>query len=189
METKTCKFCQEEKPLDSFYKDGIGRKTNCKSCSRIIEAEFRSNNREKVKEKGRRFYSKNKEKRSQYAREYNSRPEVKKLNRERIKARRNSDPLYNLRSSVRGRINFYIKGFLRKSSLSLVGCSWEELKVHLEKQFQEGMSWDNRSDWHIDHIVPLSSGKTLGEIERLCHFSNLQPLWAKQNLQKGSKKS
>ena len=61
--------------------------------------------------------------------------------------------------------------------------------THLESKFTDGMSWDNHTThgWHIDHIIPLSSAKTLEEVEKLCHFSNLQPLWAIDNLLKGGR--
>jgi hypothetical protein len=49
------------------------------------------------------------------------------------------------------------------------------------------MCWENRNEWHIDHIVPLSSAKTEDEVYGLCHYTNLQPLWAKDNLQKSNK--
>ena len=58
---------------------------------------------------------------------------------------------------------------------------------HLEKQFAIGMSWENRSEWHIDHIIPLSSAKTEDEVYKLCHYTNLQPLWAEDNLKKSNK--
>ena len=72
-------------------------------------------------------------------------------------------------------------------TLEHIGCSPKELKEHLEKQFKGGMNWDNRGEWHIDHIIPLSSAKTKEELIKLNHYSNLQPLWAKENLCKGSK--
>ena len=63
----------------------------------------------------------------------------------------------------------------------------EELKIHLEKQFKPGMSWDNRKEWHIDHIVPLASAKDEETMNKLCHYTNLQPLWAEENLSKGAR--
>lgn len=66
----------------------------------------------------------------------------------------------------------------------------EELDVvrnHLENQFTDGMSWDNMGKWHIDHITPLSSAKTPEELKSLCHYLNLQPLWAFDNLSKGDR--
>jgi len=61
------------------------------------------------------------------------------------------------------------------------------LKKHIEKQFTKGMSWKNQGDWHIDHIMPLASANTIEETIRLCHYTNLQPLWALDNLEKGAK--
>lgn len=71
--------------------------------------------------------------------------------------------------------------------MNLLGCSVEFLKQHLEKQFKNGMSWENHGKWHIDHIIPLASAKTQEKIEYLCHYTNLQPLWAKDNQSKGAK--
>lgn len=74
-----------------------------------------------------------------------------------------------------------------KRTLEVLGCSFDEFRLHLERQFVNGMSWANRSEWHIDHITPLASAKTAEEVMRLNHFTNLRPLWAKENQSKGSK--
>lgn len=72
-----------------------------------------------------------------------------------------------------------------------LGCSLEELKTHLEQQFQLGMTWENwsRTGWHIDHIQPLSSFDLTDREQFLkaAHYTNLQPLWAKDNLVKHNK--
>jgi len=70
---------------------------------------------------------------------------------------------------------------------NILGCSFEEFFTHIESQFIDGMSWENRSLWHIDHIIPLATAKTEEEILRLNHYTNLRPLWALDNLKKGSK--
>jgi 5-methylcytosine-specific restriction endonuclease McrA len=57
----------------------------------------------------------------------------------------------------------------------------------LEKLFKEGMTWENHGEWHIDHIIPISKAKTAEEIYKLNHYTNLQPLWKRENLCKGSK--
>jgi len=69
-------------------------------------------------------------------------------------------------------------------------CKVDELKEYLESQFEEGMTWDNwsRDGWHIDHIVPLSFFDLIDseQVKKACHYTNLQPLWAEDNLRKSS---
>jgi hypothetical protein len=72
-------------------------------------------------------------------------------------------------------------------TFDIVGCTPQFLKEYLEKQFVDGMHWGNYGEWHIDHIIPLSSMKHKDEIHILCHYTNLQPLWAKDNLIKSNK--
>ena len=75
------------------------------------------------------------------------------------------------------------------STMNLVGCDIDSLRLHLEKLFEDGMNWDNHGEWHIDHIRPCASfDLTDPEQQRVCfHYTNLQPLWAKDNLSKGDK--
>ena len=75
-----------------------------------------------------------------------------------------------------------------------LGCSIEEFKAHIERQFRDGMTWDNHSRgekcWHLDHIKPLASLKDITDTETLkeiCHYTNYQPLWEKENLAKQDK--
>jgi len=72
---------------------------------------------------------------------------------------------------------------------SLVGCTMEELKDYIESKFREGMTWDNYGEWHIDHIRPCASFDLSVDTEqaKCFHFSNMQPLWAGDNIRKGSK--
>ena len=80
----------------------------------------------------------------------------------------------------------YIRNRLINSTLNEKS---DELKIYLESKFVEGMSWNNYGlyGWHIDHIIPLSSANTEDEIYKLCHYTNLQPLWSEDNLKKGCK--
>lgn len=73
--------------------------------------------------------------------------------------------------------------------MELIGCSIEQLLEHLESQFQDGMTWDNYGEWHIDHIKPCAMFDfTKEEDQRECfHYTNLQPLWAEDNLRKSDK--
>jgi hypothetical protein len=99
-----------------------------------------------------------------------------------------------LKISCRNRMNKVLsrslRGSLTSSKLKYVGITAHELKQHLEGQFKDGMTWDNwsPSGWHIDHIRPLASFDLTKEDERekAFHYSNLQPLWAKDNLSKGN---
>ena len=69
----------------------------------------------------------------------------------------------------------------------LVGYSIEKLKKHIEKQFQEGMSWENYGKWHIDHIIPISKATCEQDVFALYHFTNLRPMWASDNIRKSNK--
>jgi len=106
--------------------------------------------------------------------------------------RRMSSPINRLSSCCRARIKeaFKRNGFRKNGATEkMLGCSFEFLKSHIESQFMKGMSWENMGFhvWHIDHIMPLSAAATPKEILKYSHFSNLRPLWAKENLCKGSK--
>lgn len=107
-----------------------------------------------------------------------------------VRRRMKADALFALTYSVRGRVAAAFRERRvpkRGKTAEMLGCGWDHLKAHMEAQFQPGMSWENRSAWHIDHIIPLASAKTAEELERLCHYTNLQPLWAADNIRKGAK--
>jgi hypothetical protein len=98
--------------------------------------------------------------------------------------------LFRLKCIVRARLRKVLK--TRKlpkinSFVAALGCSAEYFKEHLESLFQPGMTWENQGKWHIDHKMPLASAKTVEEIYKLCHYSNLQPLWAMDNFMKKDK--
>jgi hypothetical protein len=97
------------------------------------------------------------------------------------KTRRNVDPLYRLNLNIHNLIGITIKNkrFSKKAhTTEILGCSYIEFKLYLESKFTTDMSWDNRNEWHIDHIIPVASAKTEEELIKLNKFSNLQPLWA-----------
>lgn len=95
-----------------------------------------------------------------------------------------------IKNALRSRIKKSLKSNPKQTTTTeLLGCSIEELKLHIEKQFQSGMNWNNwkQFGWHLDHIKPLSSAKSIEEMESLCHYTNLQPLWWRDNLSKSDK--
>jgi hypothetical protein len=127
---------------------------------------------------------------SSHARRYKD-PEYRKKWAIRVaagtKARLASSPKHRVMARLRTRL--YQAVVLRKRTVQqLLGCSPDQVRAHLEAQFQPGMAWDNYGEWHIDHIRPCASfDLTDPEQQRLCfHWSNLQPLWAKENLKKGA---
>ena len=78
-------------------------------------------------------------------------------------------------------------GYTKRSKTSVIlGCTFDEFYNHIEKQFLPNMNWDNRSEWHLDHIVPISFGESEEEILLLNHYSNFRPLWAKDNIMKSN---
>ena len=76
-----------------------------------------------------------------------------------------------------------------KGTMKLVGCTPGQLKQHIEKQFKPGMSWEQRHLFHIDHIIPCASFDLtkLSQQKKCFHYTNLQPLWAIDNIKKGAK--
>lgn len=107
-------------------------------------------------------------------------------------ARYEEDVNYRLTCVLRSRLNQSIRNCQKSgSAVRDLGCSIEELKSYLESKFQPGMAWDNwsKTGWHIDHIVALSRFDLSNpeELKKACHYTNLQPLWAKDNLRKSNK--
>ena len=99
-------------------------------------------------------------------------------------------PLTNFKQIIRQSVrkSFKRNGYTKKSkTYGILGNDWETVKKHFEFLFQPGMSWDNHGEWEIDHIIPLSSGKTEEDVIKLCHYKNLQPLWKEDNRKKGNK--
>jgi hypothetical protein len=192
MESKVCTKCKIEKDLCEFRKDKTktdGHYSSCKSC----KLEYRRVNKVLVNLSAKRlrdyhksenpeeYYIKNRERGKKY---YETSKTRKKLMSYKIENR--------LKNSLRSRVRNFLKSvniIKTNKTILMVGCSPESLKKHLEKQFKEGMCWDNYGyhGWHIDHIIPLSSAKTEEEIYKLIHYTNLQPLWARDNLIKSNK--
>lgn len=124
--------------------------------------------------------------------------EYRKANREKVskshvatrRKRRAKDPLFAIKHRVRGLVSRSIsdKGFKKGSKTeAILGCSWEELIDHIERQFLKGMTWENRHLWHIDHIIPLSTATTEEDVISLNHVSNLRPMWGGENISKSDK--
>jgi hypothetical protein len=149
-------------------------------------------NKDNVLEKSREYVKNNFDKTLNYQKKYreNNKEKLQNYKYNYNKKRRETDILFNLKNNISHRVREFLK--LKKitkknKTFEIVGCSPQFLKEHLENQFVDGMTWDNRSEWHIDHIIPLSSAKIEDELYKLCHYTNLQPLWAEDNLKKSNK--
>jgi hypothetical protein len=149
------------------------------------QKKYREENLDKIKERGKKYYNINKKEILDKNKIY--RKNTKNIRNIYESKKKKNDPIYSLLCGMRSRLCNYLKMCdvtKTNKTFDIVGCSPQFLKEHLETQFTDGMSWDNRSEWHIDHIIPLSSAKTEDELYKLCHYTNLQPLWAKDNLSK-----
>lgn len=122
-------------------------------------------------------------------------PEVIRYGRAASKRResrnRKDEPGYRQTRSLCGRMRSAARGHKSKHTKELIGCTSDELRAYIEKQFTKGMTWENYGidGWHIDHIMPCSSfDLTREDHQRQCfHFTNLRPLWALDNIRKGCK--
>ena len=153
---------------------------------------WRKSNRERLLVKGKTYYETNKEIIKIKNKNYRSRQEVKQKRNDALRLRRKNDIQYRLNFMLRKRLTTAIKNNQKSgSAVKDLGCTIEELKQYLESKFSPGMTWDNHglNGWHIDHIKPLVSFDLTDRKQLLeaCHYTNLQPLWAKDNLSKSDK--
>ena len=155
---------------------------------RELAKTHRANRREKAIVEIRAYAEANKEREAQRRKLY--REKHRQQIREAAKIRYATDRNNRMRTILSARMSEVLRGLSKTArTLELVGCSLHEPWAHLEQQFSPAMSWDNYGyyGWHIDHIRPCSSFDLSDpEQQRLCfHYTNLQPLWAKQNMRKG----
>ncbi len=188
MEIKTCSKCKEKKDVCDFNKSSrneSGLRGECKNCQK----QYYNQNVEKLKKRRKERYSEKSDEELTRNKVYYEKN--KTLIIKNLKIKRQTDYFFRLKNNIRSRlIQFLSSHKLHKDNktFDIIGCSPEFLKDYLENKFIDGMSWELVGKFiHIDHIIPLSSAKTEEEIYKLCHYTNLQPLWAEDNLRKGDK--
>jgi len=208
---KICSCCKENKGLSEFGRDK-GRKDGlyvyCKQCSKIKRKRLRDNNIDAIRKRDREYQKvwgkNNQNKKKKYFQNWRNKNLEK--DRQRVKdwqkqnpnyfknyanSRYKNDISYRIANRLRGRLWDALRGGSHKmgSAVKDLGCSLKELIVHLEQQFQAGMTWDNYGKWHIDHVIPLSSFnlENRDELLKACNYTNLQPLWAAENISKGGR--
>jgi hypothetical protein len=171
---------------------------------REANREYQKGYREANKDYQKEYYEANKDKILAYKKKYCEANKVKikdykkayresnadKLTyqqKEYCKNRRATDYLFKIKGNIRTLIanGMRNKGYKKTSrTAEILGCSFEEFKVHIEQQFPRDMTWDNAGLWHYDHIKPLASASNLEELLELNHYTNFQPLWGEDNLEK-----
>jgi hypothetical protein len=216
---KICCTCKQEKSFELFGKlssSKDGYRHDCKDCRKVYseknknknkeyKKEYYISNKQKCNDKSKKWYIDNLEFKKEYDRNYAILNKDKKSenykkwrsdNLEKIKEYKKNyyhnvvmkDPNKIIKNSARSMVKRFLKVKKTKTS-EIVGCSFEELKLHLESKFEYWMDWNNYGlyngelnyGWDIDHIIPLSSAKTDEELMSLNHYTNLQPLCSRVN--------
>jgi hypothetical protein len=197
---RECRHCCEK--FHATRKDKIFCSKSCKN--KFSSIKYRKENVEKIKEYNKAYREENKLKLAKQAKEWreNNKEYLKQKKKEwqitfkkkygiaHTTFQRQNNINERIKHNIRVRINKALKDINKSgSAVEELGCSFDYFKEHISSQFQEGMTWDNYGEWHIDHIKPLDSFdlSDLDEFKEACNYKNLRPLWAKDNLSKGSK--
>jgi hypothetical protein len=207
---KICQTCKKEVSKSLFSKQSSskdGLQAKCKPCTneymkqRLISKgeeinskrkERYNENLEKYRLQAKESYFRHREKRIKAVSEYVEKNKDKRREymRNYKSSRLRDDSLFNLKFLVSSliRVGLLNRGYGKRTrTATILGCTWEEFHLHIERQFQKGMTWKNRNLWHIDHIIPLATATCEDDIIRLNHFTNLRPLWAEENQRKSAR--
>lgn len=161
----------KKKQFDRYRKNVTTQRSENLNKNQAYQREWRAKNKEKSREHTEKWRSKNPTYFTELA-----------------KKKRSGNPLFDLKGRLRSRIYLALrKNNASKRTQDILGATIKEVFYFLEAQFLIGMSWGNRKDWHIDHIVPLACAATKEEMRALCHHSNLRPIWKLDNLIKSAK--
>ena len=197
IQNKSYREANKDKYNDWYETNKDKRKTYHKEYGK----KYWRSNKEKIVVTKKKYYEKNKEIINSKNKLYkinnndkikNNNESYKSVRNKRKKERLKCDINYKLQEILRSRLRNAIKKNKKVgSAVKDLGCSVEELKCYLESKFQLGMSWENHGlhGWHIDHIKPLASFDLTDRKQFLeaCHYTNLQPLWATDNIVKSDK--
>lgn len=204
---KKCVKCKNEKQLSDFSKlscNKDGYHSLCKICINQRNKKYRDNNLEKMKKARKKYYDNNIDRLRKQKRESAKKFVDKKAdydvayrlnNVEKIRQykknwaqKHKNDPVRKIKNNLRRRIHHVIKNNYKSDhTMNLLGCSIEQFILYLKGKFQDGMTLENYGIWHIDHIIPCCNFDLSqpDEQKKCFHYTNLQPLWAKDNLKKG----
>ena len=210
---KLCRTCEEVKDVSMFGKHSgrsDGLQSCCKKCKSIKDKAYHQANIDKIKVKAHNYYLNNKESIIKRVSEYridnkeaiaSRKAEYFRQNKEKWnqynKDRAKVDPVFALKVSMRKTLCKLMSGtYKSKRTEEIIGCSYVEFKEHIESNFEHWMSWSNRGlyngqmyhGWDIDHVVPLSTARSVEDIIRLNHYTNLRPLcsYINRNIKRGN---
>jgi hypothetical protein len=201
---RACKECRREQAREYYQKPGVAVRVQIRQAGYLKSPGVKI--RKSQYDKERYQIPEVKARHKTWAKGYNQIPEVKARTKERAQApgvkvrknerqkeRRAEDLNFRIAKSLRTRLWHSVKnGQKIGSAVEDLGCSIDEFRFYLEKQFNSGMTWENwgrgLGRWHIDHIVPLSwfDLKNREQLLSACNYKNLQPLWSEENLSKGA---
>lgn len=192
MDTKICTRCNIEHPLTNFYKhkaNAGGYRPQCKPCLNYLNKHVWKNTQKELGIRKKYTHTEEQKERYKLRRRVGNRGPEYALAQKAWRAQYFSNPQKNLARAVRRRLYMARKARCRTGkTLEYLGCSWAELRTHLESQFKPGMTWENYgiTGWHIDHIIPLCAFDLTKEedLRKACHYTNLRPLWAHENIAK-----
>ena len=183
---KECSVCNTLKDFDQFHKTS----SYCLDCHKKKCKEYYQKNKEKAKARALKWRKENYEKSCAINKKSATKYAKSGKAWERQKERYHTDPNFKLTVLLRQYSNQVTKSVKQQKelrSLEYLGCTIEEFKTHIESLWLDGMTWGNHGEWHIDHKIPLDYFiKNEDDPWKANHYSNLQPLWAEENIRKGN---
>lgn len=182
---KKCKICGIEKELNEFNRAGKYYQSYCKICERKRAKKYKLEHKEHYKEYDKQYYLDNKEQIKNKTSNYRKNNKTKRNQFE--KSKRKSDKVYKYKIKVRNELSSILRKNSNRYILKYIGCSKEKYIDHMINTYKKryGEELTDFKNIHIDHIKPLITAKTIEEVNDLCHYTNLQLLKAKDNLEKG----
>lgn len=192
---RDCKECRKKRDIIYYQNNKEKRKLyvklNKEHFNELRRAKYKENEeyKNKIKENCKIYREKHRDILNEHSRQY--RKEHQQEITQKRKEKRHNDEKYYFEIYLRNKINNYLYRYgkiTKKNNVQeILGCSYQEFKKYIENKFEKGMNWNNRGKWHLDHIIPLSTAKDYDDLVKLNHYTNFQPLWAIDNLKKGSK--
>lgn len=193
---RQCRTCMQVKQMDGFRKKAKAFSHECLDCSnaaaRATYAANLNGKRDRLQAVGRVRRLTHGQRINDQKRVYVAANRAKVTQRQNgwSKAKLRVDPVFALKKRIRSLISnsFLSHGSSKnKETQQILGCTFEQFMIHIERQFTKGMGWDRMGkEIHIDHILPLATAKDVQDVIALNHFTNLRPMWAVENIKKGA---